>query len=439
MKINLILPCIGKKKPGSYVPTWQMEPLTIATLAGLTPQDVELTFYDDRIEDIDYDSFANLVAISVETYTARRSYQIAAEFRKRGIPVILGGYHVMLAPEEASSYADSIFIGYAENLWRNVISDCKKGRLQKVYEQPTLEGLNFTLPDRSIFASRRYMKIHSVETSRGCQHNCIFCSISSASRSQYCSIPINRVVNEVSSLRNKSVFFVDDNFISNIQRTMDLLRELQSFHLRWTTQGSLQMAKYPELLKLMADSGCVGVLIGFESFKQDTLRGLNKNFLISMGNVEKNVKIIHDHGIGIYGTFIFGADSDSLYDYLETTERAIKLKLFLAAFAPLLPFPGTPLYFQLKKEGRLINDPWWLNGGYRFNDVAFNPKNMEPFKLREYCIEARKKYYNIFSILKRLGNFSGNAGSFHKLSTYIYANLLLRNEIAKKDGIPLGF
>src|SRR5882757_2301298 len=179
MKLTLIHPCVGRKAGAKYIRTWQMQALAPATLAGLTPRDVEVKFYDDRMEAIPYDAPTDLVAISVETYTAVRSYQIASEFRRRGVPVVMGGFHPTLVPDETSQYAESIVIGEAEGLWPTVLSDFGAGRLQRVYrqaERPALCGLK---PDRSIFAGKRYLPVGLIEAGRGCHYRCEFCAIQS--------------------------------------------------------------------------------------------------------------------------------------------------------------------------------------------------------------------------------------------------------------------
>src|SRR5580658_242079 len=179
MRLTLVHPCIGRRRGEPYIRTWQMEPLAPATLAGLTPRDsdIQIRFYDDRTESIPYDEPTDLVAMSVETYTAKRSYQIASEFRRRGVPVVMGGFHPTLVPDESSDYAESIVVGEAERLWPSVLEDFRNGRLRRVYRQakrPPLTGLR---PDRSIFARKRYLPVGLVEAGRGCHFRCEFCAV----------------------------------------------------------------------------------------------------------------------------------------------------------------------------------------------------------------------------------------------------------------------
>src|ERR1700730_3848423 len=174
MRLTLVHPCIGRRRGQPFICPWQMEPLAPATLAGLTPRDrdTDIRFYDDRTESIPFDEPTDLVALSVETYTAKRSYQIASEFRRRGVPVVMGGFHPTLVPDEASEYAESIVVGEAEGLWPKVVDDFRNKRLQREYRQPKRPSLSGVRLDRSIFAGKRYLPVGLVEAGRGCPFRC---------------------------------------------------------------------------------------------------------------------------------------------------------------------------------------------------------------------------------------------------------------------------
>ncbi len=438
MKVTFITPHVGRKSANEYVRTWQMEPLTIATLAGLTPRDVEIKYFDERIELIDFDEQTDLVAITTETYTAKRAYEISAKFRARGIKTILGGYHVMLIPEEAQLYADSILVGYAEPLWEEIIRDAEKNMLKKRYVQQKHIPYEFITPRRDIFAGKPYFSLQCVETGRGCPLCCNFCSIAAATSSSYYSRSIDSVIADVASLKNKTIFFVEDNFFGNPKHARELCRELIPLKVKWVGQGTLNMAKDEKFLELLAESGCAGMLIGFESLRHDTLRLMDKQVNISMGDYKKRVSTLHRYGIALYGTFVFGYDSESAKDIQMTAETAIELGLFIAAFNHLIPFPGTPLYKQFQKEGRLTDDKWWLSPEFRFGDVPFNPLHITADELHKECIKARKKFYSIPGIFKRARNVKGNCTTLKKGGTYFALNGLLRKEIGQKDGLPLG-
>ncbi len=437
MKLTLVTPHIGRKRADEYVHTWQMEPLPMATLAGITPNDVEVGYFDERIEAIDFDEPTDLVGIAVETYTAKRAYEIAAEYHRRGVSTILGGYHVMLVPDEAQRYADSILVGYAEPLWERVLRDAEHGVLQPRYVQDPHEPYGFGLPRRNLFGGKPYFELSCVETGRGCPLACNFCSIAAATGSTFLPRPVESIIAELETLENRTVFFVDDNFVSNHKRARELCRELIPLKLKWVGQGTLTMARDERLLSLMAESGCVGMLIGFESLHADTLLLMRKKVNTVLGEYPALVRRIHEHGISIYGTFIFGYDVETPEDGLRTVDAAIQLGLGMGAFNHLLPFPGTPLYEQLQDEGRLTDPEWWLSPDYRYGDISFLPRTMSGEELHELCLRARRRFYSFPSIARRTAR-RGNRWPPRKLGAMLGINMLLRKEIDQKDGLPLG-
>ena len=440
MKVLFITPQVGIKTTGGYVRTWQMEPLPIATLVALTPDDVEITYVDERLgEKINFEERYDLVAIPVETYTAKRAYEISTAFCRRGVQTILGGYHVTLIPDEARLYATSICKGRVENTWAEIIKDAQLGRLKPVYEASLIVSHPWVIPNRRIFGVRNYFKLSCVETGHGCPQKCNFCSITAATKATYTSRPIDDVIADIASLTNRNVFFVEDNFVGNIAHAKELLREVRGMKIRWVGQGTLTMARDEELLGLMRESGCMGVLIGFESLSPKTLAEMGKGFNAKMGDYGPLIKRLHSYGIALYGTFVFGYDSETLQSIKDTAKKAIDFGLFMAAFNHLMPFPGTPLYHQFVREGRMKNDKWWLDPQFRFGEAPFRPKQMTAEALHEECLEARRTFYSYRAIASRgFSNIVGNCGSVAKVAAFAYINGLLRREIGEKDGLPLG-
>jgi radical SAM superfamily enzyme YgiQ (UPF0313 family) len=437
VKLTLVTPHVGRKSADEYVHTWQMEPLPMATLAGITPPDVEVAIFDERIEPIDFDQPTDLVGINVETYTAKRAYEVAAEYHRRGVRTILGGYHVMLVPEEAQRYADSVLVGHAEPLWERVLRDAERGTLARRYVQDRHEPYKFSLPRRDLLAGKPYFKLSCVETGRGCPLHCNFCSIAAATRSTFFPRPVESIVAELETLGNRPVFFVDDNFVSNHKRARELCRELVPLRIKWVGQGTLTMARDERLLALMAESGCVGMLIGFESLNAETLLLMRKKVNTVLGEYRTLVERIHAHGISIYGTFIFGYDVETPDDGMRTVDAAIDLGLGMGAFNHLLPFPGTPLYEELRAQGRLTEPEWWLSPTYRYGDISFRPRTMSGEELHELCLRARRRFYSFPSIARRTVR-KGNRRPLRKVGTLLGVNMLLRKEIDQKDGLPLG-
>lgn len=432
------MPSVGRKDNESYVESWKMEPLAMATLAGLTPPDIEIDFLDDRIETIDYNRSTDLVAINVETYTAQRAYEISKRYRQLGKQVVLGGFHPTLIPNEAIEFADAIVIGEVENIWTQVIEDSRKRELKKCYKSEGRPVLNGVKPRREIFKNKQYLPISLVESGRGCRFACKFCSISSFFNQSYIARPIQEIVREIESLSKKFIFLVDDNINVDGQRSKELFRALIPLRISWASQGSINIAEDEELLYLMKKSGCFGILIGFESLNKNNLSQMGKNWNGGSERYIQALKKFRHYGIGIYGTFVFGYDHDDKDSFNITLDFAIKNKLLLAAFNHLVPFPGTPVYDQLKKESRLLFENWWLDHRYRFGDVAFKPKRMSPEELSQGCMEAREKFYRFSSILRRFTDFKANCKSPYNAMQFLSLNLFSQKEVVKRQGLPLG-
>lgn len=439
MQITIIHPAIGHIKNERYIRSWQMEPLPAAAIAGLTPKDVAVRFYDDRMETIPFDEATDAVAISVETYTAKRAYQIASEYRKRGVPVIMGGFHATLLPDEVEEYAEAVVVGEAELVWDEVISDLKSGTLKRRYqssERPSLEKIRL---DRSIFKGKRYLPIGLIETGRGCRFACEFCAIQAFFDSTHRNRPIDDIVKEIKTLQKekKIFFFVDDNFVGNLKEAKVLLRALIPLKIRWITQMSIDGAYDEELLQLLDESGCKGVLIGFESLDEKNLKLMNKSFNTMHGGYINALENLRRHNIRIYATFVFGYDYDTEASFDAAVTFAKEQQFYIAAFNHLTPFPGTPLYKQLQEEGRLRFKQWWLDDNYRYNDLPFEPKALAPQEITRLCVEARRKFYSIGSIFKRLLSLPNRSDGF-MLRNYFPINWMHRRDVSSRNGYPLG-
>lgn len=440
MKLTFVTPQVGRKEKNKYVRTWQMEPLTIATLAGLTPNHVEVSYVDERLgESVDFTTQIDLLVITVETYTAKRAYEICNEARRHSVKTLLGGYHVSLIPEEAALFADSIVTGFTETLWLQVLKDAEEKKLKPVYTQDLSLSYDFAFPKRTLFGARDYFPLHCVETGRGCPLKCEFCSITAVTKATYLPRKIESVVDDIRSLKNRNVFFVEDNFVGNKRHAKALLRAVIPLKIKWVGQGTLNMADDEELLELMEASGCAGVLIGFESLKAETLKAMNKPVNIRSNNYQTLIKKLHKYKLGLYGTFIFGYENEGKKEIRETVDKAIDFGIFMAAFNHLLPFPGTPLYRRLEQEKRLVYDKWWLSSKFRFGEVPFNPASIRREDLHEECLRAREKFYSYSNTFKRGWNGKeANLSSFSKAGAFLWINHLLRREVNEKNGLPLG-
>lgn len=440
MRLTLVHPCIGRHAGDTrYMRTWQMEPLAPAMLAALTPDDVQIRFYDDRLEAIPFDEPTDLVAISVETYTAVRSYQIASEYRARGVPVVMGGFHATLCTDEVARYADAVVVGEAEALWAEVIDDFRHGTLQRIYRSKSRPVLDRVTCDRRIFAGKRYVPVTLIEAGRGCHLRCEFCAIQSYFKSTQNRRPVDAVIDEVRATRGRRnfYFFVDDNITSNIEQAKELYRALIPLKIRWVSQASINAAHDEEFLDLISRSGCQGLLIGFESLNPENLRAMSKRFNTMRGGYEAALANLRRHHIRLYGTFIFGYDDDTPSTFDETVDFALDHGMYIAAFNHLTPFPGTPLYRRLRDERRLHYDAWWTDPAYRYNHIPFSPKRLEPQELQRLCIRARERFYSVSNIARRFAN-PVNRSNFFMARNFPLINWMIRAEVHQRDELPLG-
>ncbi len=415
-----------------------MEPMVFAILASRTPPDIEVVLYDDRLSPIPYDEPTDLVALTVETFTARRAYQIAAEFRERGVPIVMGGYHPTFLPEEALRFADAVVIGDAEGLWEQVVRDARDGVLQRCYRdqgQPSLRGLK---PDRTIFQGKQYAPVSLVQFGRGCRFACDFCSIHAFYGTTLRQRPVREVVAEIETLDRRHIFFVDDNIFVDVPRAEALFRALIPLGIRWSCQVSIDVAKNDSLLDLMERSGCTTAVVGFESLDARNLAQMKKKWNLKHGDYATSIRKLHDHGVMIYGTFVFGYDYDTVDAFEASVDFALRSKFFLANFNPLTPTPGARLYDRLLAEHRLIHDRWWLDPSYRYGHATFQPRGMTPDQLTDGCFRARRQFFRYSSIWRRAFDMKTNCHSPHRLGLYLAANLISRREISRKQDRRLG-
>jgi len=438
MKITYIQPAVGKKHNMKYSKSWCMEPLSIAVLSAITPKGIEKVFYDDRIEPIPYDERTDLVAITTETYTARRAYEIAKEFRTRNIKVVMGGFQATLVPDEVKEHADSVVVGEAEETWPILIEDFKNGSLKDFYKGnqfPDTQGLQ---PDRSIYKNKKYLPLGLVETSRGCYYHCEFCSIYGFYNKAYRNRSIEDIVTDIKQSGKKNFFFVDDNVAMDKERTIALCTAIKPLKINWFGQVSIHISKDVELLKSLKDSGCIGVLIGFESFNDENLKQMSKNVNLQHADYKFAIHKLRDYGLMIYGTFVFGYAHDTVEDFEKVLKFSKDNKLYMNAFNHLVPFPGTPMYQRMKDQKLLIHEKWWLMENYKFGDVVFNPGVLDAEQLAKLCYQYRQKFYTWKSIFYRSGDFKANCGSFKKALIYFLSNISGRKDVEFRQGLPVG-
>lgn len=431
MKIKLVMPRLTNQE-------FTLLPLNLAMLASLTPPEIEVSVVDEAVEKVNFDEQIDLVGISCTTTVVSRAYEIAAEYRKRGIKVVLGGTHPTLNPQEAIRYADSVCIGEAEGLWEEILADSGNGKLKKFYRRDghcSLKGLS--LPRRDLFNSKHYIPISGIQTSRGCPFACNFCAVTTVFGHKYRTRPIEDVLAEVETLKHRYIFFYDDNIIGSPRHSKELFKALIPYNKRWIGQASTTILKEPELLKLMAKSGCKGLFVGFESLSEKNLKNSQKNHN-DPKQYKEIVKMLHDQGIAISGAFVFGLDDDDKSVFERTLEFAMDVKLDVAQFNWLTPYPGTPIYDRLKAENRLAKTAWWSSGngiGAKTGEaVVYHPKMMTADELEEGSRWVRKNFYSTSSIVRRFltkSRMSLNRLSLVDLFLYSQFNWKYRNQYAK--------
>ncbi len=440
MKLTLIKPTIGRPEHSLYVDEARMEPLNLGVLAALTPPDVDVVMYDDRCEPIPYHHATDLVAITVETYTARRSYEIAAEYRRRGVPVIMGGFQPTFAPDECAEHADSLFIGDAETLWGTVIEDARKGALKPKYEAAPGKPQTGVMTRRDIYEGKGYLPISLMQFTRGCRFVCEFCAVTRYFDRQHHIRRIDETLREIESQKRRLLFFVDDNIASDREALKELCRALIPLRINWVSQASLDITADKEAMELMARSGCLGHIMGFESITRASVKEARK--APNMGKFDQyatQIKILRDYGFQTWAAFTLGYDHDTEDSVKRTMDFALDNRFTFAAFNILMPYPNTPLYDRLSREGRHLYDgKWWLHPQYRFNAASFVPKLMSPDRLTELCYEARKEFNTVPSMLWRFSDLKTNMRTIRRMRAFWQFTPVFRKEVFKKHGMLFG-
>lgn len=417
-RIALISPRgpLYRHRTGIWKKSLRYAPLTLTTLAALVPDELnaEVVLVDEGIQEIDPGLEVDLVGISAITGTAPRSYELADRFRRRGVPVVLGGVHPTLMPGEAARHADSVVAGYAEETWPELLRDhFLGGGMRERYTQDA--GLSLAsrpYPKRELLPGARFATTHTIEATRGCIHGCEFCVVPSA-WGRPLQKPVAEVVEDIQRMGAKRLIFLDLNLIADVDYAKELFTALAPLNVRWGGLATTLLAQDEELMDLAAKSGCRGVLIGFESLSRDSLMETHKVFNTRRDHREVIARI-HERGIAIMGCFVFGFDHDTGEIFDETAEFAIETKIDLPRYAILTPFPGTPLFRRLKDQGRILTEDWTYYDGQHVN---FRPENMTPDGLLRGTERAWKKTYSYRSIARRL------AGARNLLSVAVPANL----------------
>ena len=379
--------------------------LAIPMLVSLTPPEHEIRVFDENIEDINYNWGADIAGISVRTMFAKRAYKISESFRQRGVKTVLGGIHPSMCNEEALQHCDSIVVGEAEEVWQNLLLDAGNGSLKKIYKAEKKADLTaFPIPGRASLSKDRYFS-DIVQTTKGCPFHCEFCSVHAFDGQKIRNRAIEHVLNEIKDVvgtcatyKKRSIFFVDDNIIANKKFARELFLALKDYNLNWSCQASINISKDDELLRLMKDSGCGAILIGFESVSRENLSSMDKGINLKH-DYHDAIKKIQSHGIMVHGSFILGYDFDTQSSFDELIAFIEDTHLLMPLINILTPFPGTKLFKRLEQEGRILHKDW---DKYDAKSVVFSPHLMTPEELLEGHKRVIREVYSFESIYKKL-------------------------------------
>jgi len=402
--------------------------LTLTSLAALTPPDIDVQITDENVEPIDFREDVDLVGITGMVMHAPRAYEIASQFRQRGIPVVMGGPHASSLPLEAKEHVDAVVIGEAENVWTGLIDDFKRGSLKPFYKADThcsMEGMPH--PRIELLRKDAYMTVSCVQTTRGCPHQCDFCHVTHFFGKTYRCRPVDEVIDEVKRLEGNFIVFIDDNIAGNRKYAKELFTRLKPLKKKWASQASITLSGDPELLRLAAESGCVSLFVGIESLSPENLKAVNKSFN-RVHQFDDAIKAIHDYDIMILAGLIFGLDYDDEGVFERTLRFCERNRIELPSFFLLTPLPGTPLFQRMESEGRLLHKDW---GKYNGATVVFKPKLMTEETLQRGFNWACKEAYSWGSILKRV---------FHpqqRFFTRVLSNMAYRSIAQKAPESPI--
>jgi len=384
MKKLLLINPVGRKSGYLMSKYSTFPPLGLAYVAAVTPSDWTVKIIDENFEPFTHEA-ADLVAITAFTSNVNRAYKIASGYRKQGTKVIMGGIHTSMIPDEVMEYADSVIVGEVEGIWGKVISDFENNRLAGKYVAPRVDlGDYKIIPRRELLHPDYLWK--SVQTSRGCPFNCHFCSVSRYLGTQYRFRRAEDVLNELKSIEEPYIAFVDDNLIGyspeNIARARELFNGMieQSLNKKWWMQTSINAADDEEVLRLAAKAGCMFVFIGFETISLNSLKNMKKgvNMKTGVANYKRVVDTFHKYGIGVFGAFIIGNDHETAKYYEELADYLVKSGIDMFQISILTPLPGTDLMDQMQAEERLIYKDFPCDWDkYRFSYVVHTPIESE--------------------------------------------------------------
>ena len=400
----LILPAdaIHRARSGIFKKSLRYAPLTLTYLASLIPEELNVTLklVDEEVDTLaSLDFEPDLVGISAMTATAPRAYAIADHYRKKGAKVVLGGVHPTLMPKEALKHADSVVVGFAERIFPKLLADFMRNSIKRTYEDTgDLPVEEIPIPRREFLKKGSYITMNTMMATRGCPGNCSFCAVPNVWRYKYFKRPVSHVMDEIRTLKGDEVVFIDVHLLGDAHYSIGLLTALKNAQKKWFGLTTVQALFDREIFDLVVKSGCKGLLIGFESILQRSLKEIHKNSGL-VNRYADLMKELHDNGIRVNGTFLFGTDHEDNSVFEKTVDFANRVKIDLPRYSLFTPYPGTEVFAEYEAQGRIIEYDWAL---YDVEHVVFKPIKMNPKELEEGLHWAWRESYRFNSIFTRL-------------------------------------
>jgi radical SAM superfamily enzyme YgiQ (UPF0313 family) len=407
-----------------WVKRFQLPPLALKQVAAATPPEWEIVLADEVQEEVPFNGNFDLVGITAMTHQAYRAYEIADRFRSQGTPVVLGGIHPTVLPEEAGEHADAVVIGEAEPVWAGLLADVLAAQLKPQYQHPIPTGRDLVIPwgRRDIFSGKQYLTTQTLQASRGCPYDCPFCITSNYFGKSFRYRDPADVLAELKTFNGKLTVFLDDNILGDPERAKPILRGMQGMGFKWGGQANLRFAEDPEAVQLLAGSGCIGIFVGIESVAGEHANHPKTGSRYSQAEL---IRRIRDTGVVVEASAIFGFDDHDESVFERTVRTLEACQASLPTFHILTPYPGTALFDQFDRERRLLHKDWRR---YDHGQVVFQPKLMTPEQLYHGWQEARWEAYRWPKIGERVMQGPG------KIVHLLY-NLLRRGGIERPGSI----
>ncbi|MBQ4537061.1 MAG: radical SAM protein [Lachnospiraceae bacterium] len=416
MYIKLIQPKMIKRPMDTDIKLHMAPPLGLLTIVNMFRHEHKVVLENENIQCINYEDKPDIVGISVTVDTLPRAMEIARKFREQGIQVVAGGIHITTALETIPENAfDVLCVGAAEGTWPQIVADFEKNNLQPVYKcHKPFSGADIVSPAYDMLEKDKYLYCNVIHTSRGCPFQCDFCYNSGAEH-MYVNREIDAVLQDIRAVKSKHIMFIDDNFVGNREWTKAFMTAIKPLKIKWNAAVSINVAYDGELLDMMKESGCQSLFIGFESINPKSITDVHK-VQNSTENYERAIKAIHDRGIMINASFVFGLDGDTKETFQTTLDWIVKNRIETVTSHILTPYPGTALYDRMAKEGRIVTDDLSL---YNTAHVVFQPVNMTSEELYEGYLWIYKQIYSLKNIWKRMPK-SKNQRAPYLLFNFLY-------------------